>query len=87
MLEHSYNIIIDCGVGYPGHIREVVDFLNDTDKRLISTFITTVQMPDAADYDSQIVMHTSTLNTVFSLQGNFRTSFRTKMYTWSDEYW
>ena len=28
MLAHAYNIIIDCGVGSPGHGIEVVDGLN-----------------------------------------------------------
>ena len=31
ILEHAYNIIIDC-VGATGHCRDVVDGLNDTDK-------------------------------------------------------
>ena len=35
MLGHTYNIIIDHGFGAPGNVRDVVDILNDNDKRLI----------------------------------------------------
>ena len=35
ILAHTYNIIIDCGVGSIGHGREIVDGLNDTDKWFI----------------------------------------------------
>ena len=60
MLAHAYNIIIDCGVGAPGHVREVVYGLNDNYKRLISMLMKTVQMTRAASYDSHMVIHTST---------------------------
>ena len=42
MLAHSYNIIIDHGVGAPVHGIEVVYGLNYTYKRFISMLITTV---------------------------------------------
>ena len=32
VLVHGYNITIDCGVGSPVHIIEVVDFLNTKEK-------------------------------------------------------
>ena len=67
MLAHAYNIIIDRGVGAPGHGREVVDGLNDTEKRLLSILITTVQMTGAEYYDSQTANLTSTENTYISL--------------------
>ena len=35
MFVHTYNKIIDCDVGAPGHGIEVVDGLNDTNKRFI----------------------------------------------------
>ena len=34
MLAHSYNIIIYCGVGAPGHGREVFYGLNTTNKKI-----------------------------------------------------
>ena len=67
MLAHAYNIIIDCGVGAPGHGREVVDGLNATDKGFISVLMKTLQLIGASDYDSQMVVHTSTVNTYISL--------------------
>ena len=68
MLEHAYNIIIGRGVGAPGHGREFVDGLNSTDKRFISMLMTTVQLPGASAYYSQMAMHTSTENTDTSLE-------------------
>ena len=44
MLAQSYNIITYCGVGAPGHGREVVYGLNDTLKRLLSILTTNVQL-------------------------------------------
>ena len=42
MLAHSYNIVIDCGVEAPGHLREVVNGLNYTKKTFLSMLMTTV---------------------------------------------
>ena len=39
MLSHTYNILIDCGVGATGHGKDVVDGLNATDKRFITILI------------------------------------------------
>ena len=52
MLAHAYNIIIDCVVISPGNDKEVLDGLNDTEERLISMLMTTVQLPGAATYDN-----------------------------------
>ena len=49
ILEHAYNIIIDCGIIAPGYGREVVDGLNDTDKLLLSMLMTIVQRTVASD--------------------------------------
>ena len=67
MLVHAYNIIIDIGVGAPGHDREVVSGFNANDKMFISMLTTTVQLPGAASYDSQMEIYTSTANTYISL--------------------
>ena len=67
MLEHAYNIITYRGVGAPGHGIEVVDGLNENDKRFISMLFTTVQLSGAATYDSHMAMHVSTVNTDISL--------------------
>ena len=50
MLVYAYNIIIDCGVGEPGHGRENVDGLNATNKSFLSMLIKTVQLTGAEDY-------------------------------------
>ena len=52
MLTHVYNIIIDHGVGSPGHVREVVDGLNANEKHCISMLMTTAQLPCSATYES-----------------------------------
>ena len=49
MLAHAYNIIINCGVGEPGHGIEVVDRLSFTYKIFLSILLTNVQLPGAAD--------------------------------------
>ena len=67
VLAHEYNIITDSCVVSPGHGREVVGGLNDTDKRLISILTTTAELPGVASYDSHMEMHISTTNTNISL--------------------
>ena len=59
MLEHAYNITIDCGVGAPVYGREVVDGLNATEKRFLSMLMINLQLSGAAAYESQVVMHNS----------------------------
>ena len=45
VMSHFYSIIIDRGIIAPGHEKEVVDGLNDVDKRYIYQFMSTVQLP------------------------------------------
>ena len=35
ILSHAYNIVIDSGVGAPGHGKDIVDGLNAADKRFL----------------------------------------------------
>ena len=49
MLSHTYNIIIDCGVGETGHGKYVVYGLNATDKIFLSVLTETVQINGAAN--------------------------------------
>ena len=63
VLAHAYNIIIYHGAGSPGHIREVFYDLNYTNKWFLSMLMTTLKLPSAANDDTQMVMHTSTVNT------------------------
>ena len=78
MLEHAYNIIIDCVVVAPGHVREIVDGLNATDKRFLSMLMTNVQLPGASAYYSQMTIHTSTSNTDITLASKFENIFQTQ---------
>ena len=63
MLEHAYNMIVNCVVKEPRHRIDVDDGLNETYKQLLSMLMTTVILPNEAAYESQMVMHTSTANT------------------------
>ena len=67
-MSHVYNIIIDRDVGEPGNGRGIYDGLNATDKRFLLMLTTNVQLTGAADYYSQIEIHTSTTNPDTSLE-------------------
>ena len=56
-LAHTYNIIIESGVGAPVHGREAVNCLNGTGKRFLSMLTTTVQLPGAAAYNTHMAMN------------------------------
>ena len=60
VMSQCYSIIIDRGIIAPGHGKEVVDGLNNFDKRYIYQLIPTVQLPGSTRFDSQIQMHTGT---------------------------
>ena len=64
---HAYNIITYRVFGALGHGREVVDGFNANEKRLLSILMTTVHLPGASSYDSQMEIQTSTANTDISL--------------------
>ena len=72
MFYHAYNIEIVCGVGAPGHGKDVVDGLNATDKRFLTMFITTVQLSGTATNDSQMFIHTTIVNKDISLSRVFQ---------------
>ena len=44
MLPQARYVILECGVSTPGNGREVVDGLNDTDKRFLFQPISTVKL-------------------------------------------
>ena len=52
MLSQAFNIIIDHGVSASGHVKEVVDGLNTTDKKFILRSISTVQLPGSQKFDT-----------------------------------
>ena len=61
------NIIIARVVAEIGYGRKVVDGLNDTDKHFISILLMTVKLPGMKVYDTQMAIHTSTVNKDISL--------------------
>ena len=67
VISQTYSIIIDRGISAPGHFKEVVDGLNDVDKRYIYQLMSKVQLPRSVIFDSQIKMHTGTENKDVSL--------------------
>ena len=52
VMSQCYYIIIYRGICSPGHGKEVVDGLNDVDKRYIYQVISTVQLPGSNIFDS-----------------------------------
>ena len=57
-MSQCYFIIIDQGISAPSHDKEVVDELNDVDKRYIYQLMSTVQLPGSNRFYSHIQMHT-----------------------------
>ena len=66
-MAHAYTIIIDRGAGAPGHVREVVDGINATDKSFPSHLIASDQLNGSKDYDTHMVMQYATKNSDVSL--------------------
>ena len=59
-MSQCYSIRIDRGISSPGHGKEVVDGLNDVDKRYIYQLMSKVQLPGSIRFDSRIKIHTGT---------------------------
>ena len=59
ILAHYYDIIVDIGVGVPGHGRDIFDDLNTTDKRFISMLNKILQLPGSQGYDYQMEVCTT----------------------------
>ena len=71
-MSQTYSIIIDHGISEPGHGKEVVDGLNDVDKRYIYQLMSKVQLPGSFIFDSQIKIHTGNENKDVSLAQEFK---------------
>ena len=78
VIYQCYSIIIDRGISAPGHGKEVVDWLNDVDKRYIYKLMSTVQLPGSKIFDSQIQMHTGTQKYDVSLAKEFQEHLKKK---------
>ena len=60
VISQCYSIIIDQGISAPGHGKEVIDGINDVDKRYIYQLMSKVQLPGSFIFYSRIKMHTGT---------------------------
>ena len=58
VMSQCYSITIDRGISAPGNVKEVVDRLNDVDKRYIYQLMSTVQLPGSNRFDIHMQMHT-----------------------------
>ena len=57
VMSQCYSILIDQGIGAPGHGKDIVYGLNDVDKCYIYQLMSTVQLPGSNTFDSQIQIH------------------------------
>ena len=72
VISQNYSLIIDRGISAPGHGKEVVDGLNDVDKRYIYQLMSKFQLHGSIIFDSQIKIHTGTENKGVSLAKEFK---------------
>ena len=84
---HAYKILIYHDVGASGHGKYVAYGLNATDNFFLSILMTTVKFLGSATNNSQVVMHTSIVNTDISIERGLKKSFRTNTRTWLDWSW
>ena len=71
-MAHENKINIGHGVGDPGYGREVVDGLNESDKRFWTMLMTTLKLPSITGLETQIPTNTSTVNNDMSLSQEFQ---------------
>ena len=71
-MSQCYSIIIDLGISAHGHGKEVIDGINDVDKRYIYQLMSNVQIPVSKIFDSRIQMHTSKQKNDVSLAKEFQ---------------
>ena len=67
-----YSVSIDRGIITNGRGKEVVDELNDVDKRYIYQFMTHVQLPGTKRFGYQIKIHTEKQSNYVSLAQEFQ---------------
>ena len=72
VLFQRHSIIFDRGISAPDHGKEVLDGLNDIDKRYIYQLMSNVQFTGSKTYDSQILMHSCTHKNDVSLAKYFQ---------------
>ena len=60
ILTHACGITTDHGVGAPGHVQDIVDGINATEKWFISMLMENVKLPGYKRYEKQMEMYTTT---------------------------
>ena len=71
-MSQCYSVTIDQGISATGHGKEVVDGINDIDKRYIYQLMYNVQLPGSKLFYYHMQMHTSTQNNDVSLGKEFQ---------------
>ena len=54
VLSKCFSIIIDRGISAPGHFKEVVDVLNEIDKRFIYQLMSNVQLTRSKIFENRL---------------------------------
>ena len=67
VISQCYSVTIDSGISAPGNGKEVVDRINDIDKRYIYQLMANVQLNGSKKFDYHMHMHTITQNNNVSL--------------------
>ena len=62
VMSQCYSVIIYRVISAPGHGKEVVDGINDVDKRYIYQFVSNVQLPVSNRFDSRMKMNNGNKN-------------------------
>ena len=71
-MAHAYDIIIDCGVGAPGHGWDVIYGINAADKRFLFMLMENMQLTGAKGYDDHMAMKNTTQKEDVSLTKYFQ---------------
>ena len=81
-MSQGFSIIIGRGISATRHDREVVYGINATKKQF--QLISTVQLPGAKGYDTQMVIHAGTRTSDVSLAREFKIPVSCGTQTWSN---
>ena len=72
VLSQRQSIILDQGISAPGHVKEVVDGINDIYKCYMYQLMSTVQLPGSKIFERHIIMHSCTPKKDVSLDKGFQ---------------
>ena len=84
VISECYSVIIDRGISAPGHVKEVVDGINDIDKSYIYQLMSTIKLTVSNIFDYHMQMNTGNQNNDVSLAKEFQQHL-TKKHRKDDE--